>query len=96
VVGRADENGELTGIRIAYLYPDLRTAIVGNFSDGILESGRVAYLKTVIDDRGIKVPIFTEPTGTFNFASRYTTFMSILEFYFQALSTQERLPHMIF
>ena len=49
--------------RIAYLYPDLRTAIVGNFTDGILDFGRVAYLKTVIDDRGIKVPIFTEPTG---------------------------------
>lgn len=83
VVGRVDEDGELTGIRwvmqtllylscrslqflnrIAYLYPDFRTALVGNFSDGIMETGKVAYLKTVIDDKGIKVPIFTEPQGT--------------------------------
>ena len=63
VVGRVDDAGELTGIRIAYLYPDFKTAIVGNFTDAILDHGKVAVLKTVIEDRGIKVPIFTEPGG---------------------------------
>ena len=55
VVGRVDEEGELTGIRVAYLYPDYRTALVGSFSDGIMERAQAAELKTVIDDKGIKV-----------------------------------------
>ncbi len=63
VVGRVDEDGELTGIRVAYLYPDFRTALVGNFTDGVMERAQAARLKTVIDDRGIKVPIFSEPEG---------------------------------
>lgn len=63
VVGRADRSGELTGMRIAYLYTDFKTAFVGTFENGFLEAAQVARLKTVIDVRGIKVPIFTEPTG---------------------------------
>ncbi len=63
VVGRVDEEGELSGIRVAYLYPDFRTALVGSFSEGILERAQAAELKTVIEDRGVKVPIFTEPDG---------------------------------
>ena len=47
--------GELSGIRIAYLYPDYKTAFVGTFSDGFMEFAQVARLKTVIEDRGIKV-----------------------------------------
>lgn len=63
VVGRVDDEGELTGIRIAYLYPDFITAFVGNFNQGIMEFAQVAELKSVIDDKGIKVPMFTEPNG---------------------------------
>eukprot|EP00096_Caligus_rogercresseyi_P013500 TRINITY_DN6132_c0_g1_i1.p1 TRINITY_DN6132_c0_g1~~TRINITY_DN6132_c0_g1_i1.p1 ORF type:complete len:539 (-),score=84.83 TRINITY_DN6132_c0_g1_i1:1625-3199(-) len=63
VVGRVDEAGELSGIRIAYVYPDHQTALVGTFTKGILENARVAYLKTVVEDKGIKVPIFSEPEG---------------------------------
>ena len=44
VVGRVDETGALTGIRVAYLYPDYKTALVGTFSDGILEYAQVRGL----------------------------------------------------
>jgi histone-lysine N-methyltransferase SETD7 len=63
VVGRANKEGDLTGHRIAYLYPDFKTALVGSFVDGVMEYAHEAELKTTIDDRGIKVPIFTEPKG---------------------------------
>lgn len=37
---------------------------MGAFTNGTLEFAQVASLKAVIDDeRGIKVPIFTEPDG---------------------------------
>lgn len=63
VVGRVDEKGELSGIRVAYIYPDFQTALVGNYSNGILDFAQVAHLKAVIDDKGIKIPLFTEPNG---------------------------------
>lgn len=50
-------------MRVAYLYPDFKTAFIGSFEDGCLESAQAVSLKSVIDDRGIKVPIFTEAKG---------------------------------
>lgn len=50
-------------MRIAYLYPDYITALVGSFEKGQMESARPTTLKTVVDDRGLKIPIFAEPTG---------------------------------
>ena len=32
--GVADDKGELTGPNIAYVYPDLTTALLGHFQDG--------------------------------------------------------------
>ena len=63
VVGRVNKEGDLTGHRIAYLYPDFKTALVGSFVDGVMECAQEAELKTTINDSGIKVPIFTEPKG---------------------------------
>jgi len=63
MVGRTDSKGHLTGHRIAYLYPDFKTAFVGTFVEGILEEAQEARLRSVVDDRGIKIPYFTEPTG---------------------------------
>jgi len=57
-VGRVNREEELTGYRIAYLYPDFKTAFVGSFVGGIFEQGQEATLKSVIDDCGIKVRIF--------------------------------------
>ena len=33
------------------------------YSNGILDFAQVAHLKAVIDDKGIKIPLFTEPDG---------------------------------
>ncbi len=63
VIGRCDSRGVLTGMRIAYLYPDFKTAFVGSFEKGILESAQVAFLKTVVDDRGMKVIVLISSLG---------------------------------
>ena len=61
VVGRVDRRGELTGPRIAYIYPDYQTALLGAFKDGVMESGREAEVSGYVeDDAGIKIPIFSE------------------------------------
>ena len=52
VVGRVDEDGELTGGDLAYIYPDLTTALVGNFKKGELVSGQVSSLVSVRLDYG--------------------------------------------
>ena len=36
IAGPVDEEGEFTGENIAYVYPDLKTAIVGTFKGGLL------------------------------------------------------------
>jgi len=64
VVGRVDEDGEFTGPDIAYLYPDLTTALVGNFKSGELVSGQVSSLISVRLDYGaIQVPTFKAGEG---------------------------------
>jgi len=63
VVGRVNAKGQISGMRIAYIYPDFRTAYIGQFEDGILESAKATILKTVVDQNGIKIPIFDEPDG---------------------------------
>ena len=67
MVGRVDRTGQLTGNRIAYIYPDFMTALVGTFTDGVMESGQEAAITgTVEDEAGIKVPIFSKPEGHFH------------------------------
>jgi len=64
VVGRVDEDGKLTGMKFAYLYPDFKTALVGSFKEGVMVFGQVSQLtghKT--ENSCIKVPEFTEPDG---------------------------------
>ena len=61
VVGRVDRGGRLTGGRIAYIYPDYQTALVGVFKDGVMEKGREAEISGYVEDEaGIKIPTFTE------------------------------------
>ena len=67
VVGRVDGTGQLTGIRIAYIYPDYVTALVGTFKDGVMERGQEAAITGMVeDDAGMKVPIFSKPEGHFH------------------------------
>ena len=56
--------GEFSGADIAYIYPDLTTAILGTFDKGILIDGReVEIIGEKCDSRGIKVLQFSEPKG---------------------------------
>ena len=60
VVGRVDRRGRLTGSRVAYIYPDYETALVGVFEDGVMRMGKEAEICGYVEDEaGIKVPIFT-------------------------------------
>ena len=52
MVGRVDEDGELTGPDLAYIYPDLTTVLVGTFKKGELVSGQVSSLVSVRLDYG--------------------------------------------
>ncbi|CAK6980284.1 histone-lysine N-methyltransferase SETD7 isoform X2 [Scomber scombrus] len=44
VFGDVNEDGEMTGASVAYIYPDRRTALYGNFVDGELIEARLATL----------------------------------------------------
>ena len=64
VVGRVDSAGSLTGTNIAYIYPDFATALIGEFRDGVMENAQEACIIGMDEeDVGIKVPIFSIPTG---------------------------------
>jgi len=64
VVGRVDEEGKLSGSRLAYLYPDFRNALVGTFKDGIMVCTQHAdIIGLTTENSCIKVPTFSEPDG---------------------------------
>jgi len=64
VVGRVDKTGELTGTKISYIYPDFSTALVGRFTDGVMQDAQESQVDCVVeDDSGIKVPVFRQPLG---------------------------------
>lgn len=42
--GEVNEDGEMTGDSIAYIYPDGRTALYGSFVEGELIEARLATL----------------------------------------------------
>ena len=54
-----DAEGEFSGDDIAFVYPDLETALVGVFAKGVMISGKPAELEAVdiIDD--IAEPVFS-------------------------------------
>ena len=47
LTGEVDEDGKFTGGDIAFLYPDLSTALVGRFEDGIMMEARETHLTDV-------------------------------------------------
>ena len=63
LTGPLDSSGDFTGDNIAYLYPDLTTAILGRFDKGVLISGRAASLSGVRLVDNIAVPEFTVTGG---------------------------------
>eukprot|EP00088_Acartia_fossae_P044428 TRINITY_DN4716_c0_g1_i9.p1 TRINITY_DN4716_c0_g1~~TRINITY_DN4716_c0_g1_i9.p1 ORF type:complete len:266 (+),score=51.09 TRINITY_DN4716_c0_g1_i9:36-833(+) len=58
LVGCLDNKGKFTGEEIAYLYPDLETAILGKFEDGVLISGQPARVVSNTFDKDVLVPKF--------------------------------------
>jgi len=63
-VGRVDEEGHLSGSKLAYIYPDFKTALFGTFKDGELVSAQEAEVTGSTVDYGcIQVPVFSEPSG---------------------------------
>ncbi len=63
VVGKVDEDGNLSGNDIIYLFPDFRTGFVGSFKDGVLVYARAASLSGTNTEGSIRVPVMTEPEG---------------------------------
>ena len=46
-MGLVDSSGSMTGSQVAYLYPDLKNAIVGKFVDGQLVKGQQAEVISI-------------------------------------------------
>ncbi len=42
--GEVNEDGDMTGESVAYIYPDVHTALYGSFVDGELITARLATL----------------------------------------------------
>ena len=58
LVGNVDSRGELTGSRIAFLYPDMITCLVGEFKCGTLVRAKPAKISSVRLQLGILCPQF--------------------------------------
>ena len=57
LVGGLDSQGQMTG-QLAFIYPDLKTAIVGEFSRGKLLSGFQSRVVGLSRRSGLVVPLF--------------------------------------
>jgi len=58
LVGQLDSLGQMTGSEIAFVYPDLKTALVGEFKDGELVLAFSSTIKSVQEKAGILIPSF--------------------------------------
>ncbi|KAG9480122.1 hypothetical protein GDO78_011894 [Eleutherodactylus coqui] len=71
LVGEVNEDGEMTGDKIAYVYPDGKTALYGKFIDGEMLEGKLATLLSIEEGKpyfemvpGGKVYIFDKSTSS--------------------------------
>ena len=63
IIGKVDSKGEFTGDDIAYVYPDLETALVGTFKNGLMIKARPAEIIGEKCENGIKILEFSDPKG---------------------------------
>lgn len=65
ICGVVDEkSGDFSGSEIAYLFPNFKTAFVGEFSEnGQLVQGQATTLECYVVENGILIPLFKDPTG---------------------------------
>ena len=61
--GVVDKDGEFIGDSIAFVYPDLETALVGQFGAGVMISARPARLESVEMVGAIMMPVFSIQTS---------------------------------
>jgi len=64
LAGRVDPlDGSWSGDDIAYIYPDFKHAIKGQFKDELLVKGKMCNLTGSVLEHGMRVPIFSDPCG---------------------------------
>lgn len=63
IVGHVDSTGKLSGDEIVFLYPDLKTGLMGHFEDGQLTKAQAVELQCVIEENKLLLPLFSEPEG---------------------------------
>ncbi len=62
--GFVDANdGSFTGDDCAFIYPDFKMALRGQFKDGLLVRAQVCHLVGSRMERGLHIPVFTRPSG---------------------------------
>lgn len=62
LVGEVDGRGELTGPDLAFIYPDFRTAVRGEYRAGGLVRGRlVSVVSSCQGAGGVATPVYSEP-----------------------------------
>ena len=64
LVGWLDSEGEMTGSDLAFLYPDLSTAIMGHFNKGKLVSGFQSRVESLSYNCGLLAPVFQRMSET--------------------------------
>lgn len=64
LVGQLDISGQMTGSDVAFLYPDLKTALVGEFRNGELVSAVHSRVISVTEDSGLLFPKFEKLSKT--------------------------------
>lgn len=68
--GHLDTSGKFTGDKLAYIYPDYETALVGRFEDKVMKAGQEAFIiNTSNDPNGMLTLEFSEPSGPVLFYS---------------------------
>ena len=64
LVGHLDSGGQMTGSDVTFLYPDLSTALVGQFRNGELVSAFHSKLISVREKSGLLIPSFEKVSVT--------------------------------
>merc|ERR1719430_1142502 len=64
LVGHLDTGGHMTGSEVAFLYPDLKTALVGEFTNGELVTAVHSKVVGFREELGIIIPNFEAVSQT--------------------------------
>ena len=76
-MGQLDKFGQMTGSDVAFLYPDLKTALVGEFRNGELVSAFHAIVTDIHEELGLIIPSFEKLSKSeFRSVDNYNFFMS--------------------